>query len=188
MITYVNGVCAVVSIYYVWVFFLHSPHIMKVSRFDPFSEMKPFQNNIRMSLLIFLASGLALFYHIYYRVEFDSGKTQLGLLVTVTTVTMFGSPLSTSVCDFPFSLHHIIQATVIRLKDASSIPLALSIASLACSAVWYAYGVLIEDFWIKFPNLLGVILSIFQLALIFQYGQRKVLPLPILKEEVNFVK
>jgi solute carrier family 50 protein (sugar transporter) len=62
---------------------------------------------------------------------------------------------------------------VINTKNAVSIPKLLSITSLACSFSWFVYGYLLNDAFIMGPNIVGMILSSAQLALIAMYGQHQ---------------
>lgn len=64
-----------------------------------------------------------------------------------------------------------MKQSVIASRNAASIPKFLSIASLACSFSWFLFGFLLGDTFIMLPNVIGMILSTAQLALIAMYGQ-----------------
>lgn len=72
-------------------------------------------------------------------------------------------------------MSHILQATVIRTRNASSIPVAMSLASLASSIVWLLFGITLGDVFIILPNVCGIVLSTLQLSLVARYGQHTLL-------------
>merc|ERR1719506_198969 len=60
--------------------------------------------------------------------------------------------------------------TILKTRDASSIPQDISMASFAASILWLACAVLLHDMWILVPNVAGLVLGGFQLFLLFVYA------------------
>lgn len=52
-----------------------------------------------------------------------------------------------------------------RARSVAQMPLPLSAAALACSALWLAYALVVRDVFIMLPNVAGVALALAQLAL-----------------------
>jgi len=142
-IMFVNFIGVTLSTYYIWHFY-------------NYTRDKQTVRTLLLSASVFI---VVILYHIYFRAG-ENGRLQLGLISNFATICMFAAPLST-------------VPTIIRTKNASSIPVYLSIASFACSLAWFLYGVKLWDFFVMVPNFLGLLLSSLQLALVKMYGQRK---------------
>jgi len=143
-ITTVNLVTGAIGLYYVLTFYSYT--------LDEKFKVK--------SVLICTVAGfLAVVYHIYF-IATETARLQMGIISNTATVFMFASPLTTMI-------------SVIQTKDASSIPILLSIASFACSTSWFLYGVTLQDYFVMIPNGLGIALSSLQLFLVKTYGQKR---------------
>jgi ABC-type nickel/cobalt efflux system permease component RcnA len=68
-------------------------------------------------------------------------------------VVMYASPLAA-------------LRNALKLMDPHVIPLLLTLASTAVSAVWLTYGLLSDNWFVAGPNVAGVVLAIVQLAII----------------------
>ena len=65
-------------------------------------------------------------------------------------ISMFGGPLAA-------------MKTVIETKDTSSLPFTMTVATFVNCTLWTVYGTcVIEDFFIWFPNSLGLLSSFVQ--------------------------
>ncbi|XP_073137459.1 bidirectional sugar transporter N3-like [Henckelia pumila] len=86
--------------------------------------------------------------------------------------------LSASVYIAPLS----IMKQVIRTKSVEFIPITLSFALLLNAVMWFSYGLLLKDFYITAPNILGFIFGVLQIILYVIYkkytpqGQKEKLP------------
>mmetsp|Transcript_3869 Transcript_3869/g.5406 ORF Transcript_3869/g.5406 Transcript_3869/m.5406 type:complete len:214 (-) Transcript_3869:5-646(-) len=142
----VNGINGLLSFYYCQVFY-NVAHDKASARFI---------------LLCGLSGFLVIMYRVFWVLdsEGDSPKQELGNFLMAATIFMFASPLSTVV-------------TVIRTRNAASIPVMLSLASFACSLAWFLFGWTLMDRVIMIPNFLGMVLSASQLALVWFFGQKK---------------
>jgi len=83
----------------------------------------------------------------------------LGLINTLTAVAFASSPLAGI-------------RTVLKERDASSIPLAMVATLAVCAAAWGLYGAVLGSGWMIAPNALNFALAAMQLALVAVLGQR----------------
>ena len=93
----------------------------------------------------------------------------IGNVAVIMCVLMFGSPLSA-------------LKTVLETKSAKSIPLPFTIATIVNCFLWSVMGLLdVHDFNVYFPNLLGLVCGLAQLALklIYQDGKDGKPTLPV---------
>jgi hypothetical protein len=77
----------------------------------------------------------------------------LGTVITVFNIVLFASPLSKI-------------GTVLRTRNASSMPLLMTIMMVACNGNWMMYAAMIQDSVVLLPSLLGYLLSVFQVTVI----------------------
>eukprot|EP00947_MAST-08B_sp_MAST-8B-sp1_P002828 g2828.t1 len=85
-----------------------------------------------------------------------SALRTVGSLAVGLNIIMFAAPLATI-------------RDVVQTQDSSSIPAGIVAASTVCSGLWMTYGVLVSDYFILVPNLLGFVLGLLQLGLIRLY-------------------
>uniref|UniRef100_A0A0A9HL14 Uncharacterized protein n=1 Tax=Arundo donax TaxID=35708 RepID=A0A0A9HL14_ARUDO len=106
--------------------------------------------------------NLALFDH-------KTRQTFVGYLSVASLIFMFASPLS-------------IINLVIRTKSLEHMPFYLSLSMFLMSVSFFAYGMLLHDFFIYIPYGIGTILGIIQLLLFayFRKGSREETRRPLL--------
>jgi len=80
----------------------------------------------------------------------------LGLICMVLNVLSISAPL-------------MDVGQVIRTKSTESLPLFLCVGNLAVSLQWVLYGILTDDFYMKVPNSIAVLISTVQLSLFIIY-------------------
>lgn len=68
---------------------------------------------------------------------------------------------------------NLLQAHVIRVKSAESLPFPVIMSSMVVCCQWFAYGCLLGDQFIQIPNFMGCVLSAFQLSLFFIYPSKR---------------
>jgi len=141
---YCNGINALFGSYYIYSYHKYTRDKQKV----------------RILFLIAIVFLLSVYYHVTVRSPGEEGIFQLGIIGNISTILMFASPLST-------------MTTVIKTGNASSIPAAFSLVSFLCSLAWVLMGIKLKDIFIALPNVVGMILSSFQLFLVQKYGQGK---------------
>ncbi|KAK9501390.1 hypothetical protein O3M35_012125 [Rhynocoris fuscipes] len=91
--------------------------------------------------------------------DFEKATTNLGIICCAVTLTFFGAPLA--------NLAHVI-----RVQSCESLPFPLILMSLVVTAQWSLYGFILKDKFITYPNVLGFLLSCFQLSLFAIYPSR----------------
>ena len=140
-VTFVNLVGAILMSSYTACFYYYS------------SRRLPVQKQIVSALSFYVTLNVYLDY-----VESDplSGRNMLGVLASGICIGFFASPLATV-------MH------VIRTRSTNTLPFYMILANFCLTAQWWAYGVILDDYFIKIPNLLGWCLSSIQLVLFFIY-------------------
>lgn len=81
----------------------------------------------------------------------------LGQIITLFNIVLFAAPLSA-------------LGTILRTRNASSLPTAMIAISCLSNAVWSLYALLIKDMVVLLPSILGFLLCLFQvLVLLWGY-------------------
>ncbi|KAB0794543.1 hypothetical protein PPYR_11382 [Photinus pyralis] len=101
-----------------------------------------------ITLLLYLVNGFSTEISIKY----------VGFLSCALTIMFFAAPLT--------SLMYII-----RVKSADSLPFPIILMTFIVTIQWFFYGALLHDYFIQIPNILGCLLSGFQLFLFWIYSK-----------------
>jgi len=109
------------------------------------------------SAVAFLA--IIYFYFQYFVSDHSTAIFGAGLVASVATVIMFGSPLA--------SLREVVQK-----QSTESLSLPLCFANLIVPIEWVLYGILINDKFVQVPNFLGAILGFIQVSLFYKYPRQ----------------
>ncbi|MQL94069.1 hypothetical protein Taro_026713 [Colocasia esculenta] len=147
LVATVNSIGAIFQLMYITIFIVHAPTVKK----------------LRMSGL--LAAVFVIFaIIIFVSLEFFSPTTHItrrtfvGYLSVASLISMFASPL-------------FIINLVIRTRSVEFMPFYLSLSTFLMSLSFFAYGMLLHDFFIYFPNGIGTILGVIQLLLYANYSK-----------------
>lgn len=89
----------------------------------------------------------------------------VGWICAIFSVLVFAAPLS-------------VMRLVIKTKSVEYMPFGLSFSLMVCAVMWFFYGMLISDYYIALPNVLGFAFGITQMILyvIYRKPSKKALP------------
>lgn len=91
--------------------------------------------------------------------EYPKTQSIYGSFCVCVTIAMYSSPLVT-------------LKDVIRSRSTTSLSFATTLAALACSSLWFVYGVSLPDVNVWLPNVAGIILSLVQVALFWRFRKK----------------
>ncbi|XP_012467503.2 bidirectional sugar transporter SWEET14 [Gossypium raimondii] len=138
----INSIGCVVETIYIIVFIVYAPKKARILTLK--------------LLLVFNMGALVLVLITHF---FSKGRSRIhviGWSCVVTSAAVFAAPLS-------------IMRSVIHTKSVEFMPFTLSFF-LTCSAIlWLVYGLLLKDFYISLPNIVGVVLGTIQMLLYVVY-------------------
>ncbi|KAB2072999.1 hypothetical protein E1A91_A07G054700v1 [Gossypium mustelinum] len=138
----INSIGCVVETIYIIVFIVYAPKKARIL-------------TLRL-LLVFNMGALVLVLITHFFLKGRSRIHVIGWSCVVTSAAVFAAPLS-------------IMRSVIHTKSVEFMPFTLSFF-LTCSAIlWLVYGLLLKDFYISLPNIVGVVLGTIQMLLYVVY-------------------
>ncbi|EKX53338.1 hypothetical protein GUITHDRAFT_101039 [Guillardia theta CCMP2712] len=109
----------------------------------------------RMRLLVEIFLSLVTLLGACYQasnMEESKGRYFLGAAQNFISIACFVAPLAT-------------VRVVFESRSAESVPFLLALMNFFSSLSWYFYGVIIDDWFVQLPNLLGIFFSLMQLSL-----------------------
>ncbi|EGZ23453.1 hypothetical protein PHYSODRAFT_482928 [Phytophthora sojae] len=87
---------------------------------------------------------------------FDQVASTFGFIAVAINIALYASPFAN-------------MKKVIETKDASSLPITISVVFLGNAALWVLYSITVGDMFVMVPNLLGMLLCTAQVALYIKY-------------------
>ncbi|GAA0156964.1 hypothetical protein LIER_14329 [Lithospermum erythrorhizon] len=110
-------------------------------------------------LVLFNFGALGLITVTTYLLVYGSKRVAVvGWICGVFSVSVFAAPLT-------------IMMRVIKTKSVEYLPFNLSVCLTLCAVMWFFYGLLIKDYYIATPNILGFTFGIAQMILYAIYGK-----------------
>lgn len=97
--------------------------------------------------------------HVFvFKIEEESlfATNVMGYFASIASVVMFASPLAN-------------LKLVMLNKNTESLSFPLCMSTLACSSLWAFYALIIGDYFIFTPNILGALLGAIQVSLFYKF-------------------
>lgn len=101
-----------------------------------------------------------IYYADYYETDIDISLNRLGIVACSASLMFCAAPLSS-------------MAQVMRQKSTDCLPFPLILATFIVSLQWLLYGHIINDRFVQVPNMIGSLLSGFQLSLFVYFSSSK---------------
>ncbi len=108
--------------------------------------------------------------HLNYGASIIAATAMVAIMLSTNVASAIIGKVGVLFCVILFASPLAALQTVIRTKSAKSIPLPFTLTCILNCFLWTVYGFDMKDFNIYFPNLLGLLSSLAQLALIALYG------------------
>lgn len=143
VVLYANILGAVLGSYYAFIFQKHC------------------RNDGAWTAMLWYASAIGTLFVgqciILFLLPMERGLLFCGCLAAFLSVVVTLSPLST-------------LREILKTKSVRSMPIELTIVSAGSSIVWTVCGVMLHDWWILIPNILGIFVGSLTTYLIFKYS------------------
>ncbi|KAI5329481.1 PREDICTED: bidirectional sugar transporter [Prunus dulcis] len=143
----INSFGCVVETLYISLFLFYAPKKARISTLTLVFLLNLFGFGLMMLLTHFLATG-------------EMRLKIVGWICLVFSLSVFVAPLG-------------VLRQVIRTKSVEFMPFPLSFFLTLGAVTWFFYGLLIKDYNIAFPNILGFLFGIAQMVLYIVYKNTK---------------
>jgi len=119
-------------------------------------------SKIKTGKKIFLTLLFVMGVHFYIQVEEDMAKLQ-------NRIGLLGASMSVAYCSAPLaSVQHVF-----RTRNTEVMPYYLILATIFVTGQWTLYGSIIQDNFVKIPNLIGFLAAVFQFSLFFYFTDKR---------------
>lgn len=112
---------------------------------------------LQQALMMVLTLGLGWGYFSVIVSQGDVQLSQLGLVCSVFTISMYLSPL-------------VDLLEIIRSRSVECLSFPLTVATFLTSTSWTLYGMQLQDFYIMVPNTPGIVTSLIRFFLFWSFG------------------
>ncbi|XP_062395120.1 sugar transporter SWEET1 [Sardina pilchardus] len=112
---------------------------------------------LQQTLLMVCTLGLGWGYFTVIVSQGDVKLSQLGLVCSVFTISMYLSPLA-----------DLLE--IIRSRSVECLSFPLTVATFLTSTAWTLYGMQLQDFYIMVPNTPGIVTSLIRFFLFWSLG------------------
>nr|WNV59957.1 SWEET9 protein [Betula platyphylla] len=152
MLIIINSIGFAIESIYLFIYMIYAPGRARI-----YTAKLLFFFNLGLLGLIVLCTSLIR--------ESSLRLTAVGWICAIFSVCVYAAPLS-------------VMKLVIKTKSVEFMPLSLSFFLTICATMWFVYGLLIKDFFIAAPNILGFIFGTAQMILyiIYKHSNKQVLP------------
>jgi solute carrier family 50 protein (sugar transporter) len=124
-----------------------------------YQQYSPLKTRVLLEMLMYTIIILGMCFATAV-LEHHHGRVLLGTVQNFATVAGFVSPLST-------------LRVVFEHRSSESIPFILVVMNALSSLSWFAYGVILNDWFLEIPNFLGMVLSAYQLSLFVRFPPQR---------------
>ncbi|GMN56576.1 hypothetical protein TIFTF001_025687 [Ficus carica] len=154
----INSVGCVIETIYLALFLFYAPKKARIQTVKLLLMLNVVGYGLMLVLTVLLAKG-------------EKRLQAVGWICLVFNLSVFAAPLC-------------IMRQVIRTKSVEFMPFPLSFFLTLGAVMWFFYGLLIKDYNIAFPNILGFIFGIAQMALyiVYKNAKKTILQEPKLQE------
>ncbi|KAF9601644.1 hypothetical protein IFM89_021110 [Coptis chinensis] len=143
----VNTIGCVIETMYIVMFMVYAPRKARILTAKLLLLLNLGAFSLIISLTMFLVKG-------------DHRVTIVGWVSVVIATSVFAAPLS-------------ILRLVIRTKSVEFMPYYLSFFLTLSAIMWFSYGLLLKDYFVAVPNVLGITFGILQMVLYAIYRNAK---------------
>ena len=119
-------------------------------------ELRKYTLDAILNAIIIVTGSYAVYRGITILIEDDK---ILGKICNCTSIIVFLSPI-------------LLVYRVIKEKNYNLIPIYTAWVSLASTGCWVTYGVFLSDFYVIFPNAIGIILAVTQIVVFMNYKRK----------------
>ncbi|MCL7023395.1 hypothetical protein MKW94_023286 [Papaver nudicaule] len=158
----INAIGCTIESLYIIMFLVYAPKSVRFS-------------TIKMLFMVNVALYGTILLSTYYLIHKQSTRlAALGWICSVFSVCVFAAPL-------------MIMRRVIRTKSVEYLPFSLSCCLTLCAVMWFFYGLLLKDYYVALPNVLGFTFGLAQMLLYFIYRNAKQDVVPVPEVALNVV-
>ncbi|KAL9170105.1 hypothetical protein ABFS82_04G121900 [Erythranthe guttata] len=144
----INSLGSFIEAIYIFIYISYAPKNAKILALELIMLLNVFGFGLILVLTHFLVKG-------------SQRVHVLGWISVILSVSVYVAPLS-------------IMKKVIQTKSVEFMPISLSSALLLNAVMWFFYGLLLKDFYITVPNIVGFIFGVIQIILYLIYKKCKV--------------